>query len=398
MFLNKSGFRVNNVYSKKVLWKFLLFLLAVCIGLFSLFYTQGLVKRLKLEERQKVTLWAEATQKLIRAEETSSDLDFIFRVIENNNTVPVLLVDEDSVVVSSRNFDESRLKNSKYLVRQIEKMGKKHAPFVIDLGNGERNFIYFKDSTVLTELIWFPFIQLSVIVLFILVSYYAFSAARKSEQDQVWLGLSRETAHQLGTPTSSLLSWSEMIREQLPDNPMIEELEKDISRLEKITQRFSKIGSIPSLTNQDIIQVINQAVSYIKTRLSDKVEFRMNFSGKEKMIAPLNADLFEWVIENLCKNAVDAMKGSGTVDLYVTDNTQFVYIDVQDYGSGIPKSRFKTIFKPGYTTKDRGWGLGLSLSERIIEDYHGGRIFVNHSELNKGTVIRIVLRKTLSKK
>ncbi|NOY37040.1 MAG: HAMP domain-containing histidine kinase [Chlorobi bacterium] len=382
-----------NVYSKKIKWKFLLFLLAVIIGVSSLWYTGKLVRELKQEERRKVELWAGATQKLIETD-VPGDLDFLFQVIENNTTVPVLLVDEDTLIVSSRNIDESRFDHRKTLVREVKKMGKKHPPLEISLGDGKKNFIYYKDSTVLTELEWFPYIQLSVIILFIGVSYLAFSAARKSEQNQVWLGLSKETAHQLGTPTSSLLSWLEIIKEKISDEHLLKELEKDIIRLEKITERFSKIGSVPALENQDVNRVIRNAVQYIIRRTSEKVQVRLNFSDDENVWVPINAELFEWVIENLCKNAVDAMKGEGMIDIYVTDITQFVYIDVQDYGTGIPKSRFKTIFKPGYTTKERGWGLGLSLSTRIIEDYHGGKIFVNYSEPGKGSVFRIVLKKT----
>jgi len=377
-------------------WKFLLFLLAVAIGLSSLLYTGKLMRELKKEERKKVELWAKATQQLIDIDASSSNFDFLFEIVENNTTVPVLLINEDSTIVSSRNMDEKKIKNHAYLFKQLRKMGKEHPPMEISLGNGIKNFIYYKDSTVLTKLKYFPYVQLSVIILFILVAYLAFSAARRSEQNKLWLGLSRETAHQLGTPTSSLLAWLEILKGREQDPDLVRELEKDIKRLEKITERFSKIGSKPVLEPTDLNQIIRNVIQYMNRRTSEKIVFRLNIDPRESFSVPMNAELFEWVIENLCKNAVDAMKGKGTIDINITDNTQFVYIDVQDYGMGIPKSKYKTVFKPGYTTKDRGWGLGLSLSKRIIEEYHRGRLFINNSELRKGTVFRIVLHKKVN--
>ncbi len=376
-------------------WKFLLFLLAVAIGFSSLYYTNKLVQELKNEEKKKVELWAKATQQLVDLELTSNSVDFSFLsdIIENNTTVPVLLIDEDSTLVSSRNMDEKRLQNTEYYYRQLRRMGKEHPPIEIDVGNGIKNFIYYKDSTVLTKLKYFPYVQLFVIVLFILVAYLAFSAARKSEQDQVWLGLSRETAHQLGTPTSSLMAWLEIMKNKNPDPELMQELEKDVKRLEKITERFSKIGSKPVMKEDDLKKIIGNVMDYMIRRTSEKVKFNLHFDPEEEFLVPVNAELFEWVIENLCKNAVDAMRGRGSIDIHITDNTQFVYVDVEDHGSGIPKSKFKTVFKPGYTTKNRGWGLGLTLSRRIIEEYHKGKLFINYSEAGKGTVFRIVLPK-----
>ena len=375
-------------------WKFLLFLLAVAIGFSSLYYTNKLVKELKVEEMKKVQLWAGAIQQVTDLDQTSGDYGFVFDVIENNTTVPVILLNQDSVVVASRNIDEKKIKNKKDLIRQLKKMEKEHPPMVIDLGDGSRNFIYYQDSTLLTKLKYFPYVQLFVIVLFILVAYLAFSAARRSEQNQVWLGLTKETAHQLGTPTSSLLAWLEILKTKDIDPELLQELEKDVKRLEKITERFSKVGSRPVMKETDLKKVIQNVTEYMKKRTSDRVMFRLNFSMDEEMIVPANEELFEWVIENLSKNAVDAMKGEGNVDIFITDNTQYVYVDVKDQGSGIPKSKYKEVFKPGYTTKHRSWGLGLSLSKRIIEEYHNGRLFVNYSEPGEGTVFRIVLPKT----
>ena len=376
-------------------WKFILFLLAVAIGVSSLYYTNKLVRELSIEEQKKAKLWAGAIHQLTDLDQ-NMDYSFAFDVIENNTTLPVVLIDEDSTVIASRNIDEKKLADRRSLIRQLNKMAQNHPPIEIDLGDGSKNVIYYQDSNLLIKLKYFPYVQLFVIILFITVAYLAFSAARRSEQDQVWLGLTKETAHQLGTPTSSLLAWLEILKTKGIDPGLVSELEKDVKRLEKITERFSKIGSRPALVEADIKQVIVNVVEYMKKRTSDKVSFHLDFSRDDELIVPVNTELFEWVIENLCKNAVDAMKGEGDVHVFITDNTQFIYVDVKDHGTGIPKSKFKEIFKPGYTTKDRSWGLGLSLSKRIIEEYHNGRLFVNYSEPGEGTVFRIVLQKERS--
>lgn len=383
-----------NIYTQKIRWKFFLFVMAVVIGLTSLIYTQRLVRELKTEERKKVELWAKATKQLIELDITESDFEFLFEVIENNNTVPVILVDALGDTISTRNLDPVRKNNPEYLHRQLKKMNHVHEPIEIELSNGEKNYIYYKDSIILTKLAWFPFIQLGVIVLFIFVSYYAFSATRKAEQNQVWVGLSKETAHQLGTPTSSLSAWVELLRMKKLDEKLVSEFEKDVNRLEKITERFSKVGSKPALVGSNLVKEILHTVQYIKNRSSKKVGFEFNFGEDEKIRIPLNTVLFEWVIENLCKNALDAIgSNDGKIGISITNQTKVIYLDISDNGKGIPKSRFKTIFSPGYTTKERGWGLGLSLTKRIVEMYHGGNIFVKYSEINKGTTIRIILKK-----
>ncbi len=374
-------------------WKFILFLLAVAIGFTSLFYTNRLVRELSVEEQKKAKLWAGAIHQLTDLDQKGIDYSFAFDVIENNTTLPVVLINEDSTVIASRNIDEKKIGDRKSLIRQLNKMAQNHPPIEIDLGDGSKNVIYYQDSNLLIKLKYFPYVQLFVIMLFITVAYLAFSAARRSEQNQVWLGLTKETAHQLGTPTSSLLAWLEILKTKKIEPELVGELEKDVKRLEKITERFSKIGARPSLADADIKQVIANVIEYMKKRSSEKVIFRLNYTMDEELIVPVNTELFEWVIENLCKNAVDAMKGEGELEVSITDNTQFIYVDVKDTGSGIPKSKFREIFKPGYTTKDRSWGLGLSLSKRIIEEYHHGRLFVNYSAPGEGTVFRIVLRK-----
>lgn len=382
-------------YKYKIRLKYILLIVAVIIGVSSLLYTNRLVKELKLEEKKKVELWAEATQQLIELDlnDTVTNINFLVKVIENNSTVPVILMNEMGDTTTTRNLRSKRLKNPKYLARQVEIMKKEHDPIEIVLGNDEKNYIYYKDSLILTKLAYFPYVQLGVIILFILVAYLAFSSSRKFEQNQVWVGLTKETAHQLGTPTSSLMGWVNVLKMKNVDPQLVNDFEQDVVRLEKITERFSKVGSKPILTSTNVIPVIINGINYIKSRSSSKIRFNIGFSEADDIKIPLNIPLFEWVIENLSKNAIDAMKGEGTFEIKLTDNTQVIFIDFIDTGKGLHKSMFKTIFKPGFTSKERGWGLGLSLSKRIIEMYHNGKIFVLHSEVNKGTAIRIVLKK-----
>lgn len=384
-----------NIYSKKQTWKLLLFITAVLIGIISLWYTNVLVKKLSDEERKKVKLWAEGTRQLASNDNIDQDVSFIYEVVKDNETVPVILIDENDSILYNRNLDSLKVNNVFYLKQQLEIMKQQHKPIEIKLLNNHKQFIYYKDSTLLTKLAYYPFIQLGVIFLFILVLYFALSVSHRAEQNQVWLGMSKETAHQLGTPISSLMAWIELLRTQNIDQNMVVELEKDVSRLQTITERFSKIGSAPVLTPTNILEIIAKAVNYIKSRTSSKIVFTLHFSETNELNVPLNIALFEWVIENLCKNAVDAMDGEGALDVYITDNVQVVYIDIKDSGKGISKSQFKTIFKPGYTTKKRGWGLGLSLSKRIIETYHAGKIFVKNSEMNNGTTFRIAMKKQI---
>lgn len=382
-----------SIYTKKQKWKLLLLFVAIIIAVASIFTTNSLVKQLSKEERKKVELWALGMRQLSGLDSDEKDYTFILEVIKNNETVPVILTDKNGNVVSTRNLDPDKENDPEYLDRQLEKMEKENEPIEIILLDGNKNFIYYKESILLTRLFYFPIIQFFVMIIFLLVAYIAFSTSRKAEQNQVWVGMSKETAHQLGTPTSSLLANLELLRLKNVDEEIVLEFEKDINRLEKITDRFSKIGSAPKLEKQDVIPILVNAVNYIKARSSEKINFHFNFSENDRILLPFNAPLFEWVIENLCKNAIDSMEGSGNITISIDDRIQFLFIDVKDEGKGIPKSKHNTIFQPGFTTKKRGWGLGLSLSKRIIESYHNGKIFVYHSEINKGTTIRIVLRK-----
>jgi len=370
-----------------------LLFIALIIGISSFVITNNLTKKLSIEERKKVELWALGMRQLSSLDNEEKDYTFILEVIKNNETVPVILTDKEGQIISSRNLDVNKENDAKYLAKQLEKMKKDNDPIEIILLDGNKNFIYYKESILLTRLFYFPIIQFGVILLFLFVSYLAFSSSRKAEQNQVWVGMSKETAHQLGTPTSSLLASLELLKLKNVDNKIVTEFEKDVHRLEIITERFSKIGSKPKLTKQDVLGVLTNAVKYIKARSSQKVNFNFNFSENDKILLPFNNSLFEWVIENLCKNAIDSMEGQGNITINIDDRIQYLFIDIIDDGKGIAKSKYKTIFQPGYTTKQRGWGLGLSLSKRIIEIYHEGKIFVNFSEIDKGTNMRIVLKK-----
>jgi signal transduction histidine kinase len=381
-----------NKFKQKQRWKFFLFLFAVGIALLSLQYTNTLVNKIAIEERKKAELLAEALKQIIYTSENDANLNFYASIIEDNETVPIIVLDKSDKILLTRNLDTVRMKNPHYVARKLHQMKENTDPIVISLSKEEKQYLYFHRSIILSKLSYYPYVQFGIIALFILVAYFALSTSRKFEENQVWVGLSKETAHQLGTPISSLLAWLEMMKMRNGDVDMLAELEKDVTRLEKITERFSKIGSKPVLIKDNVVSVIVTALNYVKTRSSGKIKFTLK-APSDDIIVPLNATLFEWVIENLCKNAIDSLTGKGEIEISITDFTQVIYIDIRDTGKGIPKSMFQTIFKPGYTTKSKGWGLGLSLAKRIVEEYHDGKVFVHQSELNKGSVLRIVLKK-----
>jgi hypothetical protein len=441
-------------------------------------YTSELFDKIKADERKKVELWAEATKQL---SQDLSDYGFVLKVVADNTTVPVILADEHGTPITSRNLDSTqennktylklqmqamravkdpieiniykgqknylyykdsklfsdlknvlddlirsfisevavnsasvpviytdstklkviqsgnidslKIKDPVYLKKQLASMAAQNSPIEVDIGDGTKSYIFYQESTLLTQLKYYPYIMFGTIGIFLLIAYLLFSTARRVEQNQVWVGMAKETAHQLGTPLSSLIAWLEYLRSKGLDPETAVEIEKDIKRLETITERFSKIGSVPKLDDVDILKVLEDAVGYMKLRTSKNVTFSFENASSSSITAKLNVPLFEWVIENLIRNAVDAMNGNGSIKINVSDQTQFVYIDVTDTGKGIPKSKYKTVFEPGFTTKKRGWGLGLSLTKRIIENYHSGKIFVKNSEIDKGTTFRIVLNK-----
>ncbi len=380
------------LYDQKIWWKRILFIIAICIGLYSLWYTQKLVKKLAREEEKKVLLWANATKQLVKAD---GDFTFLLDIIKDNETIPVILVDDKGQIIAHRNLDSAKVDNPEYLKQQLALMVEQHEPIPIlyDEANNRNNFLYYKNSFILTQLKEYPYYQLSIISIFILVAYLAFSSSRRAEQNQVWVGMSKETAHQLGTPISSLMGWINLIREtpKPEQEELLVELEKDVKRLELVTERFSKIGSAPKLETTLVDGILEESINYLKIRTSKRVQFTLN-RNEDELTAQMNIPLFEWVIENICKNAIDAMNGEGSITMQTHAEGDSVVIDITDTGKGIPPSKLKTVFKPGYTTKKRGWGLGLSLAKRIIEEYHRGKIFVKQSEVNKGTTFRIVLR------
>ncbi len=381
----------SDIYSKKQRWKQILLLSAILIGMSSLWYTSQLVNHIEITERQKMELWAEAVG-IVTSAGLETELAFPFSVIENNTHIPVILTNAKGEILSHKNLDSLKAENPKYLYKQLEHARVENDSLVINLGPGEYQLLFYRDSFLLRQLIFFPYVQLGVIILFILVSYIAFSISRKAEQNEVWNGMSKETAHQLGTPISSLMGWMELLKESNLDASMIQDMQKDTDRLEKITDRFSKIGSRPALKDSDLTAILKESLDYMKNRGPKSIEYLLDLPAKP-ITTKLNETLFEWVIENLLKNSTDAIEGRGRIILHAVEIENSVIVDVEDTGKGITKSRFRTIFKPGYTTKKRGWGLGLSLSKRIIDSYHDGKIFVLSSDPYDSTIIRIILKK-----
>ena len=382
-----------NIYSQKQRWKKVLVAIALVIGIGSLLYTNQLVNRLALQERHKVELWAKGTKFLANSADQNADLSFVFEVVKSNTTIPLVLTDGEDRIISIRNYDEEKSQDPAYQQEQLRKIKGRNVPIEIELYGGTKNFIHYDNSDLYYQLKYYPYVSLGIISIFILVAYFAFSFARKAEQDQVWVGLAKETAHQLGTPLSSLIAWIEYLRLKEVDSATLDDMAKDVSRLETITERFSKIGSVPDLVPVNLAMVLHDSLDYMQTRSSKKVVFSLKVDEIQNAQVPMNIPLFAWVIENLCRNAIDAMGGSGAIDVVAVDLDSKVVIDVSDTGKGIARSKFETVFQPGYTSKKRGWGLGLSLTKRIVEQYHGGKIIVSHSEIGKGTTFRITLNK-----
>jgi len=393
-----------DIYLKRKRGKILLLLSAIIIGVASLLYTNWLTEKMAREERKKVELWAEATKRFAEPviESTNeaavqrlntSYLTLLQEIAEQNTTIPIIIVDENGDFNTDANINYSESRREQVLKNELEKMKGYSEPIPIVLSDENTLYLYYRESNILRNLRYYPVVQLFVIIIFIIVAYFAFDATQRAEQNQVWVGMSKETAHQLGTPISSLMAWIELLKMQDVDPTLVKEFENDTKRLEKITGRFSKIGSKPELLTTNLVEVLLSTVSYLKTRSSEKVKFEMNFSEGDRVEAPLNAALFSWVVENLCKNAIDAMDNNGKITFELQEKDENVLIDITDTGKGVPKSQQKTIFQPGFSTKKRGWGLGLSLAKRIIENYHRGKIFIKWSESGKGTTFRIVLNK-----
>ncbi len=349
---------------------------------------------INIYQNQKNYLFYEDSRLFTDLKKILNDLShsFITEVVKNLASVPVLLTDSTQTkIIAHGNIDTARLQNAIYVRQLISAMRVSNPPIPVELGDGGKQYIFYEESSLSKELRYFPYLVLGIMSIFIFFGYSIFSTARRAEQNRVWIGLAKETAHQLGTPLSSLMAWVEYLKEK--DMAIADELGKDVKRLETITSRFSKIGSAPQLEANDVSTALTETVEYIKARTSQKVKFGYHEAPGINTVAPLNVPLFSWVIENLLRNAIDAMGGIGNLDIDVSEDAKFIFIDITDSGKGIPKGNFKVVFEPGYTTKERGWGLGLSLCKRIIENYHGGRIFVKNSETNKGTTFRIALKK-----
>lgn len=390
-------------------WKFFLLIFAVVIAAASLLYTNYLVRNLSQSERTKAEVWASSTRTMMTMPDVNDEFISFIYAVRDSLILPAIITDSKDSIIHWRNLDPGKTnmeqeailsKNSEnklqydpdYFRKQLALMKKSHPPIRIELFNGEEWFVYYKDSELLNRLRIFPYVQLSLIAFFLAIAYTVFNSIRKSEQNLVWVGLAKEAAHQLGTPISSLMAWLELMKSRFDaeNDPLVVEMEKDVKRLETVADRFSKIGSAPVLKSHNVYKAVMDFVNYFKVRTSDKIIF--NVSGDREVRAMLNVPLFDWVLENLMKNAANAIENAGRINIIIEENLakEEIIIDITDTGKGIPRNRFETVFQPGFTTRKRGWGLGLSLTKRMVE-YHQGHIFVKDSELEKGTTFRIIL-------
>ena len=384
---------MQNIYDARQKGKLIFLLISVLLVGGVLYVSNDLVEDLSIEERKKMEIWAEATRELA-SDKTEMSMELILKVIQSNTSIPAIIVDDTGEINQYLNLNLPETDTEKYLQEKLEQLKSKSNLIEINLGDEEKQYLYYDDSILLKRLSLYPYVQLGVMVLFVLIVYFALIRTKKAEQNKVWVGLSKETAHQLGTPISSLMAWMDLLESSGVDSSLLSDMNKDVNRLSVIAERFSKIGSKPEMELIYVNEVLENATEYMRRRVSDKVLITTHLpSDAEGAMVCLS--LFEWVIENLCKNAVDAMNGEGRIDVYMTSEKQQIYIDIKDTGKGIARKNFKTVFNPGYTTKKRGWGLGLTLAKRIIEDYHAGRIYVKDSEVGKGTTFRIELTRVV---
>lgn len=379
-------------------------LLSVVVISVFLFYSDSLVKDLSQQERERMQIWADATRELVNPvnsdSQSGSNVDFLLSIIERNRTIPVLLTDETGEIIMQRNFslpeppDSLSLSlsdvNRSFLDKKLDELRNSPNVIEIDMGEAGKQWLYYEDSKVLRSLGFYPYVQLLVLLAFVLIVYYAVSSTKRAEQNKVWVGLSKETAHQLGTPISSLMAWMELLEESGVSPETVTEMNKDVKRLSTIASRFSKIGSRPSMEIYDINEIVSHASDYMSSRISRRIRLTL-MPWHEPLIVTLSPPLTEWVMENLIKNAVDAMEGSGKIDIAIRPEKNKAIIEISDTGKGIARKNQKAIFNPGFTTKSRGWGLGLTLTKRIIEEYHGGLIYVKKSEIGVGTTFAIEL-------
>ena len=365
--------------------KYALIALAAVIAVASLLVSNLIVEDLKQEEERRMTVWASAMSSLISAD-VDEDVSLEEEILSSNKTIPVIMVDESGEILSYNNIPEAKLES------RAADMLASGTRIEVPLGDGENCYICYDDSDTLVQLAYYPYIQLAVVVVFFIICFVAILNSKRAEQNRVWVGLSKETAHQLGTPISSLMAWVEVLKNKYPEDELLPEMGHDVERLQMVAERFSKIGSKSEPVMADVNSVIERAVGYMKRRSPAKVQYELTLTGAP-LLAPLNVPLLEWVIENLCKNAIDAMGGNGCITVVVTDSAGKVVVDVADTGKGIAKSQWDDVFKPGFTTKPRGWGLGLSLAKRIVEEFHKGRIYIRKSMPGAGTTFRIELKK-----
>ncbi|CAL2084092.1 Histidine kinase domain-containing protein [Tenacibaculum sp. 190524A02b] len=368
-------------------------LISVVIVSFILWNTYTFFQKFKDEERMKMELFAAAMKELSANQNLNDQFNIEGKVIENIKNIPLILTDANGQIIDTQNLDSLKLSNPKYVANQLQLMKSQNAPIEISYKNTDKQYVYYRNSDLLYKLKYYPLALLLILGLFLIVIYMVFTSSKIAEQNKLWTGMAKETAHQIGTPLSSLLGWIAILRTERVNDKYISEIEKDVDRLNIIANRFSKIGSLPELKPHNIVTLTKTVFNYLESRSSKQISFSFQ-SSNNKILANINTELFGWVIENLIKNAIDAMLGKGSIVVKISEHNKYLKIHVSDTGKGIPKSQFKQIFKPGFTTKKRGWGLGLSLSKRIIKDYHKGKIFVLKSELNRGTTFEIMLNKT----
>lgn len=381
-----------NFLTNTLLFKRIAVLVSLIIVSLILWNTYIFFQKFKNEERLKMEILATAQKELATNLDLNDDVDLPLKIIETNNNIPSILVDENGKIESFQNLDSLKSLNPKYLEEQLAKMKSENKPIEVSYKGKNKKLIYYRNSDLLNRLTYYPLALILILILFLSVIYLFYSSNKAAETNKLWTGMAKETAHQIGTPLSSLLGWIAILKMEKVDDKYVEEIEKDVSRLNTIANRFSKIGSTPELKKQNIVSITKQAFDYLESRSSKQISFTFHSSNNE-ILTNLNKELFGWVIENLIKNAIDAMSGKGSLKLAITTTQKRVKITVSDTGKGMSKKLYRQIFKPGFTTKKRGWGLGLSLSKRIVEDYHKGKIFVQKSEIDKGTTFEILLDK-----
>ena len=378
-----------NIYETRDKLRIAFIVISICLVGAFLYISNSLMKSLEAEERSKMEIWAEATRQLA-GNDTEADMSLVLKVIQSNTTIPVVIMDDQNKMLWNINFEIDDKDSISYFAKKVTELRQKNNMIEVVITEDMKQYLYYDDSVLLKQLSYYPYIQLIILLLFVIIAFFAFASTKKAEQNQVWVGLSKETAHQLGTPLSSLMAWIEYLRCAELTSEVLDDMNKDVLRLNTIADRFSKIGSQPKLELVNLSSSLTDSVNYLRKRISSKIKLVTHLPEHPVEIMAC-LPLFEWVIENLCKNSVDATTGQGEIEFKVfIEGTQTI-LEIKDNGKGIPKNKFKTIFHPGYTTKTRGWGLGLTLVKRIIEEYHHGRIFVKESIPNKSTVFRIEL-------